>query len=255
MGINRLTLTSHPSGMDRFMIRKDDAHTEFDLNPPYQRGHVWGAARQRALIESLLTGVPVGTIIIGDRWPHMSNYPEGTLPDVIIDGKQRITAIRAFCASEFTVPRSWWEDNEVTYEASDKEELTFAELTDLGQRKFKRTPILVSEGIMTSMDAERRTFDLINFGGVPQGKTDFDSEDFDEQFIIDSPEFQSVIAIARGLFSGCQNAYEENYEYARGVFELAAFEHGLGGEIAANLATMDSFWGPLGNNPNLGEWW
>lgn len=168
MAILRFVTQNYSSQVAKYSdMRGED--TEMDIDPEYQRGHVWGKTRQRNLIRSLLSGIPCGTIIIGDRYDHLGNYPAGSAGYVVIDGKQRITAIREFMDGKLAVPGSWWEDADLEHPG---EVVTWDDLTDLGQRKFKRCTIAASEGVVTSLDNEREIFDLINFGGVAQGSED-----------------------------------------------------------------------------------
>lgn len=59
-----------------------------NLTPSYQRGDVWGNGDRQSLIESILRGVPLPSIILlrtGSSTPHE-----------VVDGKQRLTAILRF---------------------------------------------------------------------------------------------------------------------------------------------------------------
>jgi hypothetical protein len=64
--------------------------TDSDLNltPSYQRGDVWTTADRQALIESVLRGIPLPSIIL--REVGASN------PQEVVDGKQRLTALLRF---------------------------------------------------------------------------------------------------------------------------------------------------------------
>lgn len=75
---------------------------KFDLNPEFQRGHVWDEAKQVAYIESFLRNVAPATFKF-----NCANYNDfhqkGDLnPEdmVCIDGLQRITALRRFMAGD-----------------------------------------------------------------------------------------------------------------------------------------------------------
>lgn len=80
------------------MLASDGPEHAPDLDPEYQRAHVWTREQQVRFIEYLLLGGEVSRNITfaveGDvalsRWR-------------LIDGKQRLTAIRAFIALEFGV--------------------------------------------------------------------------------------------------------------------------------------------------------
>ncbi|MGE3412591.1 MAG: DUF262 domain-containing protein [Dehalococcoidia bacterium] len=65
-----------------------------DLSPGYQRRFRWDAVRQSLLIESFLMNVPVPPIFLNED--AYGNYS-------VIDGKQRLTAIRAFLEDELTL--------------------------------------------------------------------------------------------------------------------------------------------------------
>lgn len=60
---------------------------KIDLSPKYQRRARWDAKRQSALIESFLMNVPVPSIFLNED--AIGTYS-------VIDGKQRLTAIREF---------------------------------------------------------------------------------------------------------------------------------------------------------------
>lgn len=64
-----------------------------DLNPKFQRRDAWNEVDKSRLIESLMLGVPVPPIILAEKKEHRGKY-------IVIDGKQRLLAIRQFCASE-----------------------------------------------------------------------------------------------------------------------------------------------------------
>lgn len=138
------------------------------LSPPYQRGDVWGAIRQRNLIRSILLGVPIPSIIINDRFAAAWNSEREKLTTddeciAVIDGKQRITAILAFLRGALNVPGEWFGMSGM---------VTFSELPMPRQRGFRQTPIQCCEGQLSGIEAEREVFELVNFGGVPQGESD-----------------------------------------------------------------------------------
>lgn len=59
-----------------------------NLTPSYQRGDVWGSGERSALIESILRGIPLPSIIL----LRFSSFE----PHEVVDGKQRLTAILRF---------------------------------------------------------------------------------------------------------------------------------------------------------------
>lgn len=67
--------------------------TDSDLNltPSYQRGDVWTTADRQALIESVLRGIPLPSIILREV--------SASDPQEVVDGKQRLTALLRFVGS------------------------------------------------------------------------------------------------------------------------------------------------------------
>ncbi|MCP0917882.1 DUF262 domain-containing protein [Acinetobacter indicus] len=79
----------------------------FDLNPEFQRGHVWTTLDQQKYIEALLRGTlprQAKTITLNICGWH-GVEPTGDLPKggLCIDGLQRITALEAFKNKQITV--------------------------------------------------------------------------------------------------------------------------------------------------------
>lgn len=70
------------------------------------------------------------------------------------------------------VPSQWFADNEVVGEAQGAKTVWFEHLTSIGQVRIEDAPIAVTEFDSNSIDEEAMVFDLINFGGVPQGLSD-----------------------------------------------------------------------------------
>lgn len=156
----RLSATNRPLEVIRYWHDENGML----LSPPYQRGDVWGKTRQRNLIRSILLGIPIPAIIINDRasagWDEMISC-------AVIDGKQRITAILAFLKGELGVPAEWLgvcgDENGLVH---------YPYLPLPTQRHIKNFPLPFCEGQLGSLEAEREVFELVNFGGVPQGESD-----------------------------------------------------------------------------------
>lgn len=146
------------------MIRFWEEAGYLDLNPPYQRGEVWGETRRKNLIRSILQGIPIASIIVNDRTRSQS---WGDMPEkfvVVIDGKQRISAVLGFLNNGFRVPAEWFD--------MEGEEVCFADLPISSQRRFRHIPMAFSEGSLPTIEAEAEVFELVNYGGVPQGQSD-----------------------------------------------------------------------------------
>lgn len=76
----------------------------FNLEPDYQRGHVWTADQQQAYIENVLRGViDTAGLLLKFNCPNWENDKyEGALPRGFecLDGLQRLTAVVKFCEGE-----------------------------------------------------------------------------------------------------------------------------------------------------------
>ena len=158
----RLSATNRPIEVAKYW----NDGTELLLSPPYQRGDVWGYARRQNLIRSILLGVPIPAIVVNDRLSAEWKGEKGAAY-AVIDGKQRLTAILDFLADNLTVPAEWFG---MPGDANGL--LVFSDLSLPQQRGFRQMPLPFVEGQLPNLEAEREVFDLIKFGGVPQGETD-----------------------------------------------------------------------------------
>lgn len=72
-----------------------------DLDPDFQREHVWTKDQQRAYIEYVLQGGEVGQTLIF----NCTNWDDANTPGifVLVDGKQRMEAVRSFLRDEIKV--------------------------------------------------------------------------------------------------------------------------------------------------------
>lgn len=156
-----------------------DGHVDFD--PSYQRQPVWGQRRRRLLVYSLLRGLAVGSITVNYRNTAGFSAPghvRGESPTWgVIDGKQRWQTLVMFREGELSVPMSWWEPKALTGESEETEDgpyVRYSQLTMRGQVAFDSSTIPFDEVRVPSVEEEKRVFELINFGGVPQGEEDDD---------------------------------------------------------------------------------
>lgn len=62
---------------------------KLNLTPSYQRGDVWGTPARQLLIESILRGIPLPSVIL-------LKPADPSAPFEVVDGKQRLTAILRF---------------------------------------------------------------------------------------------------------------------------------------------------------------
>lgn len=167
--------TQHPLSM----LDKRDNETQDECNffwtePEYQRGHVWSDERKERLIFSLLFRIPIGTIIVNDRVSGFAEVGERDYVYAVIDGKQRISAIHDFVDNKISIPREWittpYGEDTVAVGA---ERILFEDLTEVGKRVVRSLPVPVSHTQLDTVEQEKEVFELVNFGGVAQGESDF----------------------------------------------------------------------------------
>lgn len=109
-------------------IQADD----IDLQPNFQRGEVWPRTKKQKLIDSILRDWHVPPI-------HVIEVA-GSRKQEVLDGQQRLVAIRDFAANQFPI--------DGTIEPSDPEirslnGMYFRDLTDAWQRRFNQFTIRV----------------------------------------------------------------------------------------------------------------
>lgn len=74
------------------------------LNPKFQRGHVWTEEQQISWLEFFLRGGKSGNVIYLNNPSWHISIPEGQYNEyVCVDGLQRLTAIRRFINNEIKV--------------------------------------------------------------------------------------------------------------------------------------------------------
>ena len=74
----------------------DDTYTV----PDYQRNLVWTTKQKQSLILSVLNGNPIGDFLFGKE----SNHKEAIFHYRIIDGQQRLNALREFAVGDLSLP-------------------------------------------------------------------------------------------------------------------------------------------------------
>lgn len=91
-------------------IKEQEEECCLEMNPDFQRGHVWTEKQQIAYIEFLLQGGRSGKVIYFNcpNWPHGGIEHEF----VCVDGLQRTTAILRFLNNEIPAFGVYYEDFE-----------------------------------------------------------------------------------------------------------------------------------------------
>jgi hypothetical protein len=161
------------------------ADGDLDINPPYQRGAVWTEDQRVALMRSLLSGIPVPTLIINDRhgqhWTDTTTYDRqsGNTPSyAVVDGKQRLLCLKAWYDGELAIPATWIEAECIdrVEDTPDGPYVRVTGLNKLGQRATgERILLPVGEAQASSLREEAAIFLLVNGGGTPQTDANMDN--------------------------------------------------------------------------------
>lgn len=101
-----------------YLLQFIDEHIksyDLQLNPDFQRGHVWTEEQQIAWLEFFLRGGGTGRILYFNcPWWQDKKEDKGYNDFVCVDGLQRITAIRRFMNGEIPVFGSYVNEYEDT---------------------------------------------------------------------------------------------------------------------------------------------
>lgn len=89
-----------PWGMLESWVEREEQELGLQLEPDFQRGHVWSDAQRIAFVEYKLRGGQTGRQIYLNH-PEWGYTFKGEF--VLVDGLQRLTAVRRFLRSEFPV--------------------------------------------------------------------------------------------------------------------------------------------------------
>lgn len=81
-------------------LQRYEKENDLDLNPDFQRGHVWSSEQQIKYVEYILKRGNLSRHIIFNCPGWMEGF-EGQM--VLIDGKQRLNAVRLFMSNELPV--------------------------------------------------------------------------------------------------------------------------------------------------------
>lgn len=146
---------------------RGDRLEDFEMNPPYQRGSVWDVDRKRNLIKSLITGNPIGAIILNKRGENSEKF------FAVVDGKQRIEALAGFANDEYGVDAGWFDAEVEESEVEDGREVVYySGLSKKGQRQFGNLPVPTLEAEVATIEEEADLFTLVNTTGVEQTEAD-----------------------------------------------------------------------------------
>jgi hypothetical protein len=109
-------------------------------------------------------GLSIGALTFSER-----KYPEWR---VCVDGKQRLLTIRHFLIDAVPVPAEWFPPEHIASQALEGM-VVYSGLTVVGQRVFDRQALATTNTAQgLTLADEELLFELINYGGVPQGEKD-----------------------------------------------------------------------------------
>lgn len=166
------TYQLYPSNRSAREVSGDFMFGQLDMNPPYQRNHVWTVEQRMALVESWIQGIPCGAVILNKRdteqWRQTTGHEVTGAGDVwgVVDGKQRIETARQWFTGALQVPSEWFEDYEVD---APQGLVSYLSLSLPAQRHQGQSWFLpVIEAILPSPEAEAELFLRVNSGGTAQ---------------------------------------------------------------------------------------
>lgn len=157
----RLSLNAYNHTTMHYTMPRDGGDM-FELETPYQRGSVWNEGQRQALIRSMLMGLPTGSIVLNRRGYHNQKA------FAVVDGKQRIEALRAWEDDEFSVPRHWFEDRFLEEPDSSDPDVTYSGLSIIGHRHWGNRPVSTLEANVATLGEEAEIYGLINSAGSAQ---------------------------------------------------------------------------------------
>lgn len=127
---------------------------EIDLAPGFQRRLRWTRAQQSRLIESIIMNVPIPPVFLGEHKPGRH---------VVLDGRQRLTAIYQYLNDEFKLSglEVWGELNGKKFKNLRKE--GDPPIASAITRRFIPAVLILHESVP---EVKYEVFDRLNTGGV-----------------------------------------------------------------------------------------
>jgi hypothetical protein len=120
-----------------------------NLNPEFQRRGRWTLQQRSRLIESIIMNVPIPPVFLGED--KYGKY-------VVLDGRQRLTAIDEFIRSRYAL-----EGLDVWEELNKKRFADLGDVKDYITRRFVPAVVILRE---SSREIKYDVFDRLNTGGV-----------------------------------------------------------------------------------------
>ncbi|NMO15969.1 DUF262 domain-containing protein [Pyxidicoccus fallax] len=129
----------------------DMIERQIDLSPDFQRRNIWTRNKQSRFVESIIMNVPIPPVFLGED--DYGKY-------VVLDGRQRLTAISSFLENTYALEglAVWDELNGLTYHDLKKKGLDKTIL-----RRFIPAVLILKE---SSPEVKYDVFDRLNTGGM-----------------------------------------------------------------------------------------
>lgn len=139
-------------------IEEQQKQQGLDIDPDFQRVHVWTEAQQVAWIEFFLRGGKTGRVLYFNKpsWNRWNRTKHKKYDDfVLVDGKQRLEAIRRFVHNEIQVFGSY-----------------FHEYTD--SPRLIRTTIRINVNDLQTKEQVLQWYIEMNTGGTPHTEAEIE---------------------------------------------------------------------------------
>ena len=91
-------------------IERLEREMNLEMDPDFQRGHVWKEKQQIKYIEFILKGGTTGKVIYLNHPNWMDSFEVGNVGFVCVDGLQRYTAIKRFVKNEIKAYDTYFKD-------------------------------------------------------------------------------------------------------------------------------------------------
>lgn len=124
---------------------------QIDLSPDFQRRDIWPSVKQSRFVESIIMNVPIPPVFLGEN--EYGKY-------VVLDGRQRMTAISTFLANAYSLEglKVWDELNGLNWLGLKKKGLD-----STINRRFIPAVLILKE---SSPEVKYDVFDRLNTGGM-----------------------------------------------------------------------------------------
>ena len=145
--LNKFRATYHKVLIGFWKLQMDEDEINYDAW--YQRGYVWTEKEQKAFIENLIMGLPVGevSVVLDTTYTGDVKYIE------VVDGKQRLLTLKKYFNDEFQVYNMKYSDLNIV------------------DKRFLSNMVLPYTDLSAQTEQEKvEYFYRINFSGVPQSE-------------------------------------------------------------------------------------